>query len=161
MSGISLRAATAEDAGAIAAVHIASWRVAYRGILSDDLLDGLTLEGRTEIWQARIASWEVTVAQDADRIVGLCELRRERDRPPLIHALYLDPEVLRAGIGTRLVRDTAKRLRAEGEREVTLNVVVGNDRARAFYDHLGFMPTGVSEQWHGATQVQLRLALTS
>ena len=36
----SLRSMTADDVPIVAALHAASWRRAYRGILGDDYLDG-------------------------------------------------------------------------------------------------------------------------
>jgi len=41
-----IRPATPEDARAIAEVHVASWRYAYRGLLPDDVLDRLSVEER-------------------------------------------------------------------------------------------------------------------
>ena len=37
---ITLRSVTASDAHLLAELHIASWRVAYRGLLRDEYLDG-------------------------------------------------------------------------------------------------------------------------
>jgi len=50
-----IRAARFEDAQQIAEVHVASWQVAYRGILSDSLLDSLSVEAWTEQWQERLS----------------------------------------------------------------------------------------------------------
>lgn len=44
-----------DDARAIAAVHIASWRAAYRGLLPDAALDALTLDGREGDWRRWLA----------------------------------------------------------------------------------------------------------
>ena len=41
---MNLRAAEARDAEAIAGVHVASWRAAYRGLMSDEVLDLWVLE---------------------------------------------------------------------------------------------------------------------
>jgi hypothetical protein len=49
-----IRAAQIEDAKQIAEVHVASWRAAYRGILPDSMLDNLSVEKRTELWQERL-----------------------------------------------------------------------------------------------------------
>ena len=52
---MEVRWATADDAAAIAAVHIASWRAAYRGLLPDAVLDSLSLEARTDHWREWLA----------------------------------------------------------------------------------------------------------
>jgi hypothetical protein len=46
----TIRPATAEDAAGIAAVHVRSWQVAYRGQLPDALLDSLSVDQRTRWW---------------------------------------------------------------------------------------------------------------
>lgn len=47
-----LRAAEMRDAGAIAAVHVASWQVAYRDLLPESVLTGLSVAGRERKWSA-------------------------------------------------------------------------------------------------------------
>ena len=46
---VTVRDATVDDARAIAEVHVASWRWAYRGQLPDDLLDGLSVDDPTAV----------------------------------------------------------------------------------------------------------------
>ncbi|HUQ39529.1 MAG TPA: hypothetical protein VM030_05200, partial [Acidimicrobiales bacterium] len=45
-----VRVAGVEDARAIAEVHVASWLAAYRGIIDDDVLDGLSVDARAARW---------------------------------------------------------------------------------------------------------------
>jgi ribosomal protein S18 acetylase RimI-like enzyme len=158
MSDVIVRDASTADSAAVARVHIDSWRFAYQGIMPDEVLDRLTIEERTGQWNARIADWDVFVAVDGGRVVGFCELLRRTGQPPYIRALYIDPADLRRGLGTLLVDEAARRLRAAGEAEVTLQVVAENKRARAFYRRSGFVETGNSE-WNGMQCVDLRLEL--
>ena len=48
----SVRAATPADAAAIAGVHVRSWQAAYRGIVPDEVLDGLSLPDREQRWRS-------------------------------------------------------------------------------------------------------------
>ena len=41
---MEIRLATPDDALVVAGVHVWSWQVGYRGLLDDDLLDGLVPE---------------------------------------------------------------------------------------------------------------------
>ena len=41
-----VRVATFTDAREIAEVHVAGWKAAYRGMVPDELLDELTVDGR-------------------------------------------------------------------------------------------------------------------
>ncbi|MBI5268002.1 MAG: GNAT family N-acetyltransferase, partial [candidate division Zixibacteria bacterium] len=52
------RIATPADAPAIAELHAASWRTAYRGVLSDTYLDGNIIDERTAVWHSRLTSPE-------------------------------------------------------------------------------------------------------
>ena len=45
-AGVVIREATPDDARAIAEVHVASWRWAYRGDLPAEFLDGLSVDDR-------------------------------------------------------------------------------------------------------------------
>ena len=162
MTEISLRAAVVEDAEAIARIHVASWQVAYRGLLSDDDLDGRSVHGRTVQWREWLRlGMETLVAADGEALVGFCALRRDPAELVEIGALYLDPGRFREGIGTQLMDATLASLRAAGEPEVTLWVLAGNSAARAFYARHGFTETGESDVWHGAPELRMRLVLTS
>lgn len=48
---IITREATPEDAEAIASVHIASWRVAYRDLIPKSYLDVLSQEAKAQDWK--------------------------------------------------------------------------------------------------------------
>jgi hypothetical protein len=56
---VQIRRADVADARRIAEVHVRSWQVGYRGILPQDLLNGLDPQQRVPRWEARIgqSSW--------------------------------------------------------------------------------------------------------
>ena len=82
----------------------------------------------------------------------------------LMDGLFVAPHARGRGVGTRLLAAVAERARAEGCRELRLDVVDGN-RARALYERQGFRPSGrVEAGWlapmlgfHGATTMRLPL----
>src|SRR3972149_5139810 len=49
--GVEIRTAVAEDAPGLATVHVRSWQLAYRGLMADEFLDGLSVEER-ERWHS-------------------------------------------------------------------------------------------------------------
>jgi hypothetical protein len=53
-AALRFRAALAADAAAIAELHAASWRSAYRGSLSDAYLDTDVAAERAAVWQRRL-----------------------------------------------------------------------------------------------------------
>ncbi len=50
-----VRSAALIDAPALGRIGVAAWRAAYRGIISDEYLDGLSVEQRTESWRRGLA----------------------------------------------------------------------------------------------------------
>ena len=51
-----IRPATLDDAESIARNHQAAWQEGYRGIIADELLDGLDLDARIERWVRTITA---------------------------------------------------------------------------------------------------------
>ncbi len=82
----------------------------------------------------------------------------------LMDGLFVAPHARGHGVGTRLLAAVAERARAEGCREIRLDVVDGN-RARRLYERHGFEPSGRTEPgwlgpmlgFRGATTMRLSL----
>ena len=53
---IRIREADPIDAGAIARVHVDTWRAAYAGILSAEFLAGLSYADREQMWQQALTA---------------------------------------------------------------------------------------------------------
>ena len=87
------------------------------------------------------------VAEVAGEVVGFLMSWRVADQ---LHVLNLaaDPHRRRQGVGTALLREAARRARADGLCEVTLEVRRGNVAGRAFYRRHGFRETGVRKGYY-------------
>ena len=87
---VELRDAMPADAHAIAAVTVRSWRAAYRGLLPDDVLAGLSVSDRERLWSdtltARPVHTRIVVAAVGDAIVGFAATG-----PPLVPDDRADP----------------------------------------------------------------------
>lgn len=150
---MNARDATPDDAPAIAAVHVASWNAAYRGVIADDALDELT-EGRlAEEWREGIerpdpAGSKVAVVGDGAEITGYSRYgpARDDDLDPRevaeVYGFYLHPDVWGRGGGTALMDHVVADLRRASFRSAVLWVVQVNERAQAFYRARGFAPDG-------------------
>jgi hypothetical protein len=55
LADVTIRSAIEADAADIAAIHSASWRDAYAGILSPDFLNGDIEQDRLRVWSQRLA----------------------------------------------------------------------------------------------------------
>lgn len=161
----AIRDAVPEDASAVAEVHVATWRTAYRGLLPDDFLDGLDPFRGESVWHRVIGrpGHPVYVATDGRQIVGFCSLVRSRDADAAdavgeIPAIYVLPAAWRRGWGSRLLTATLEHAAAMTFREVTLWVLDTNAPARAFYEKHRFELDGGRKQeiFSGFTAHELR-----
>ncbi len=148
----SVRRATVGDIAAIAKIHVRSWQHAYRGQIPDSVLDALDESKRAALWLEWLdkPGYLLDVAERAGAIVGFCSLIRCRDESAddtvgEIAALYIDPASWRVGAGTALVDAALVHARAVGYRALTLCVLTTNDRARRFYERVGFASDGASK----------------
>lgn len=140
---MTIRAATAADAAAIAEVHIASWRSSYRGIVDDAFLDAFDPGKRTAQWRQRLADpalGTVVVERDA-AIAGFSFAGPDRGgRPEVkgeVYALYLREDVKGQGLGRALFERSLAWLGERGLLPVRVWVFAANVRARAFYERVG------------------------
>ena len=162
---IEVRRAAPEDAGPIADVHVRTWQVAYRGLMPDALLDGLSVQQREQVWRTRTRaeSPPVYVAVHDGVIVGFCAVvtpSRDDDVEAdvaEIGAIYVDPDAWRRGVGAALIDVARADLRAAGWRQVTLWVLAANQQARDFYARFDFQPDGAQRMDHASGQEELRL----
>jgi GNAT superfamily N-acetyltransferase len=167
-----VRVATVDDARAIAAVHVRGWQASYRGVLSDDHLDKLSIERRAESWAQWIPDARLAIAVDdiAGSIVGFVSAGPSRDtdvvpRTGEVMAIYVLPEMFRRGIGSALLRWAMNEAAARSWTQLTLWTLAANAGARAFYEHCGWSLDGTTkrEPFAGAIvdQVRFRCVLAS
>ena len=146
MSSIQVRPATLRDAKAIAQVHTTAALEAYRGLVPDDQLKSMSsVEKRQAYWREAIEYCEpqVQVAVDGDKIVGFVGFDRSRDpksKPTTgeIWAIYVGPGDWDQGAGLALWDSAREGLADEGCTEVTLWVMLKNERALRFFELAGF-----------------------
>jgi GNAT superfamily N-acetyltransferase len=163
---VELRHATQADAHAIATVLVRSWRAAYRGLLPDDVLAGLSIPEREQFWSdvltARPPRTDMVVATIAGAVVGFAAtgpplVPADRADPTLgdLYALYLAPDVWRRGIGTQLHAAALDRLRSCGFNHAGLWILDTNERALHFYYRHGWTDTGRSQLDRGPGGTEL------
>ena len=148
MSPARLREATPADAHAIATVHVASWQVAYRGLMPDHVLDGLSVDDRARIWADRLAAPDTPtrtlLVVEGPAVLGFASTGPARDDPAdgELYAFYLDPSAWGRGHGARLHAGAVDRLRTDGFTHARLWVLDSNERALRFYHRQGWTETG-------------------
>jgi len=149
---MKFRKAEIFDALGITKVQIDTWRSAYKGIISDEILQNLDYKERESRWKKRLESQEEKqfffVAEDELRgIIGFVVGGLEQFEPYIddpitskydgeLLAIYVLDDYQRKGIGAQLVKKVVKVL-LEHEINNMLVWVLKESKYRAFYEKLG------------------------
>jgi ribosomal protein S18 acetylase RimI-like enzyme len=134
-----VRRAGIADADAIAALHAASWRSAYRGIFNDTTLGPSLDSERQAHWRGKLAAMApddtVLIAGD----LGFIAVWAKGDPGfgAYIDNLHVRPERRSGGLGRRLLGEAMRRVAERGETGAYLWVFDDNTRAVDFYRRLG------------------------
>ena len=158
--GLFVRRAEPQDAPAVARVHVASWRQAYRGLLPQEYLDSLSIEARTTTWAKAFSrspdQASTTLVGELDgQIVGFACVGPSRDDDTdsatgELWGLYLDPAHWGVGLGHTLHTEALDVARASGAAAATLWVLTTNQRARHFYERHGWSADDAEKTvWRG------------
>lgn len=169
-----LRSATADDAGAIAALHAESWRANYRGILRDAFLNGELNENRRTLWHARLTApvphqHVIVAVPDGDpsgSILGFVCVFGQDDPAwgAYIDNLHVRPRAQGRGIGRALLIEALGWVAAaDPAAGAYLWVFEANHAARRFYERLGgtHVETTEAEVPGGGTTNRCRYAWTA
>ncbi|HEX2294831.1 MAG TPA: GNAT family N-acetyltransferase [Actinomycetota bacterium] len=106
----------------------------------EDDLDGFVSEVLAD------AGVTVLVVEGEDRLLGFVQYRilpKSWGRSCEIDLLAVDEAVRGRGLGTAMMREVERLARGSGAGGVRLNVSLGNDGARRFYERLGYAQSGV------------------
>lgn len=156
---MTVRPAVVADAPAVASVHVQTWRAAYRGLVPDSVLDGLSVAARTSNWESAIPRGGVWVGLVDDVVAGFVAVgpSREPDAEFELYAIYVLPSAWGTSLGYELARAALG-----DEQDVVLWVFDENPRARRFYERLGFRADGTvkTETVGGADLKEIRYRFT-
>lgn len=146
---ISLRRARPGDGAAIAAVHVASWRATYAGILPDDYLARMSVIRHMRNYEAAIRGGTTihlatgpALSGPAGPVVGFTTAGRTRGgfgqrlAEGEIETLYVLDDWRDRGVGRALMGAAGIQLAAAGCRSALVWVLRDNP-SRWFYAHLG------------------------
>ncbi len=144
LAGAMIVPAGPGDADGLAALHVATWRETYVGLLPAGHLGALDVRRHARRWRGQLAASvrpaPVLVAEQRGGLVGYCAGGLGRDGDAEVFTLYVLKSAQGGGLGAELLSAMARVLRADGARSLHLWVLSGNARARAFYRHLGGAP---------------------
>jgi ribosomal protein S18 acetylase RimI-like enzyme len=148
-----IRTMTLADCDRVSEIRIRGWRHAYRGLMPQAYLDGLSVARDAERRRARFARGDGSVvnlvAERAGEVVGWAahgpyrEDGAGRTGDAELYTIYVDPAHLGSGVGRALL-ERAERQRG-GHPRMLLWVLKENTPARRFYERAGYRPDGAEE----------------
>jgi GNAT superfamily N-acetyltransferase len=135
MTEFSLRAARTEDAAEIAEIWHLGWQDGHLGLVPQELLDVRTEASFRTRAAERIP--ETTVATVDGAVAGFVMVVDDE-----VEQVYVSAAHRGTGAAKLLIAEAERQVRANGHAKAWLAVVDGNARARAFYEHSGWLDEG-------------------
>ena len=134
-SAITIRAATAADAGAVARIWYDGWRDGHLGHVPDQLIAVRTWES----FQARATDrvGDTTVALVDGAVAGFVMVVGDE-----VEQVYVSADHRGTGVAGRLLAEAEHLVAVCGHSSAWLAVVAGNARARQFYQRQGWADEG-------------------
>ncbi|MGH3586263.1 MAG: GNAT family N-acetyltransferase [Pseudonocardia sp.] len=156
-SDVTIREAVADDAVAIAHLHVDVWEDSYASFMQADVFERrrATIAERIEGWRDQLTDSPVrtTVAEDSSGLVGFASVGPSRaldiNVDEELWSLYVRASSWGAGIGHALLTS------ALTDRAAYLWVLRGNDRAINFYRKHGFVHDGATRSDEYGTEVRM------
>ena len=159
-----VRRALDADAGTVGRIHVESWKVAYRGIMPDDVIARTDLTYRTAFWAERLADreWPIYLVESDYEGVAFCQMVSSKDpdddpqKVGHITSLHVLPHLRKRSYGRALLELVFREFRRRGIAEVTLWVLEANTKARRFYEKYGFRLDGGTRSYPGTSVPEVR-----
>src|SRR6478735_10580303 len=132
---MELRPARPDDMATVADIWHRAWHVAHPGHVPEGLTQARTLEAFGERTPSRVA--DTTVAEVDGELVGFTMVAGDE-----VEQVFVDPDRHGTGVAGPLLAAAEQRVAAAGYDVAWLAVVVGNARARRFYEKQGWYDAG-------------------
>lgn len=162
MTGVRIRPAKRSDAGAIARVHVETWRATYAGLVPDAYLVAMSEQGQTSVWRKLLAASKgaesVLVAEPSSGgpVIGFGSFGRSRGcNLPYrgeIFTLYVAGDWQGRGVGRRLLTGLLEAVLRAGLPDAFLWVLTGNP-TRFFYEAMGGIRAATRQEAFAGTML--------
>jgi GNAT superfamily N-acetyltransferase len=138
---ITIRAATPDDANAIAHVHVESWKSTYTGIVPEAYLAGLDEVLRSKLWHEFLTGGALVLVAELDgTVAGFTHAGANREELEAcdaeLYSIYLLRELQRRGTGKAMLEAIAGTLVERGFGSMGVWVLERNP-SRSFYEKMG------------------------
>ena len=131
-----IRPATGADMAAVADLWHEGWHAGHAGHVPPGLTAARTLAAFHERTPARVADTTVALAGSGELLGFVMVVGDE------VEQVFVGPAARGTGLARDLLAEAERQVAAGGHREAWLAVVVGNARARRFYEKRGWRDEG-------------------
>ena len=130
------------DIEQIVDINIKDWKIVYKGIIDDEILDNLNREEKIKKWREHYNIGNVIVAEENGTILGYCRyddnaIYENTDIDSEIIAIYVDCDKLGNGIGRALIEYVKKDLKNKNKTKMVIWCLEKNQNERKFYEKMG------------------------
>ena len=136
-----IRFANPEDLEKIADLYVRNHKATYRGLLSEQYLDGLTTDYALGKWNRQLHSekTEIWAAYEGESFLGFASGMPdpEIEQTWYLDSLQVEKDSRGKGVGTALIHTVARYAAELGFRKMSVCIVRGNDVAGNLYQKLG------------------------
>ena len=151
-----------KDLRQAAELCVKDWRYAYRGIIDDEYLDSLDVDGKYKRMKSNYKEGHFIVAVDnEERVLGFCRYSDENmDNPDddeidcELCALYVNFDDRGSGIGRALVEFVMNYFRSLGKERMISWCFKENEKARVFYEKMGGKAYGLKVVDYGGKKYE-------
>lgn len=142
---MNVRLATIDDVEKMSQVVVDTWKIAYKGLISQAYLNKLTTKMYNERFKRQLQARKLLflVSEVQEQIVGMLE-SDTKNGIIQIDMLYVLPQYHRQGVGKALL-DKCLDYNINAEK-IVLNVLDKNRDAKQFYKRQGFVSSGQKQK---------------
>ena len=136
---MSVRYAKVDDAEAIVKINVEAWKVSYKGLIADSILDERKVDEKTILSiQQKVLNQEAIVLVYEDKeVLGFLTAGSARDEIDIkneLRSIYVRPDAQHKGIGTKLLDRYKQMMKG---RRFYLYTLKNNAKSRGFYEKNG------------------------
>lgn len=141
-----IRKAKIEDSNSIANLILRGWQTAYKGLIDQEFLDDMQEDEMSKGWKRNIFSQNesnnIYVYEEENKILGVIRFGKPDDENDElhnaeIHVLYVEPELKRNGIGSKLFNYAKNYFIEHNRKKLIIWCLKGNDPSIEFYKKMG------------------------
>ena len=144
MENIKIRNIEEKDIYSVADIKINGWKVAYKGIIEDNILNSMNREKIIEKIKKNYKECGFIVAELNNEVVGFCSYIDSNkfsqdiiDADCELSSLYVKPNLKYNGIGTKLFQFVINELKNRNKTQMILWCLEDNEPSKKFYTKMG------------------------